>query len=433
MKDVNLLNLGNRIRRVRNLNRLSQTATSKGIVSISHYSNIENGRYAASEDTLSLLASRLSVPSSYFINTHVVSNQMNEMLRMYEEMIERGDTEETQNFMESNRERFEFIASLQDEFYFRVLYFLDLINSKRVLEAAEFYKHHISCFDVIPSSLTNQMQQKYFFATGIYYFATNNYMESINYFQKSLQINNNTQLSAKISYNIALSYFNLYRYDEAISYVKEASNFYLNLHNWEKTGDCYNLLSILLREKRLLAEAEDFIHRGFDISNEGSFELRAKLFHNLALIKLDQGLYEEAIENINKSILLKQNIGSVNLFISYKVKLDILLTNKDILSLKKELKHAQKYIKTKIDKANFQFIEANMHYLMEDYDSYENLIEQSIEAYLVQESWINLDPATDHYSSYLEERSKYKKALKIQKLCTLSVKKLLGEKNYEKN
>src|SRR5690625_225895 len=48
--------------------RMSQKELAKGIISVSHLSNLEANRYKASIETIELLAKRLNVLSSYLIN-----------------------------------------------------------------------------------------------------------------------------------------------------------------------------------------------------------------------------------------------------------------------------------------------------------------------------------------------------------------------------
>ena len=93
-------------------------------------------------------------------------------------------------------------------------------------------------------------------------------------------------------------------------YAKEAKNLYLNLHDWEKTGDCYNLIAVLLREKGSLAESEEYISKGLNIIGDLYETKQAKLYHNLALVKLDQGDYTKALEWIEKSIYLKTELDT---------------------------------------------------------------------------------------------------------------------------
>ena len=193
--------------------------------------------------------------------------------------------------------------------------------------------------------------------------------ECIQNFKRVLEISGNKVFRAKITYNLSLAAYRLFDYESALMYAKEAKNLYLNLHDWEKTGDCYNLIAVLLREKGSLAESEEYISKGLNIIGDLYETKQAKLYHNLALVKLDQGDYSKALEWIEKSIHLKTELDtSEGLFISYRIRLEIILSKKDIISLRKNLKLAKMHIKTAEDRAHYLFIEAQTFYLLEELD-----------------------------------------------------------------
>lgn len=431
--EVKILNLSNRIRRLRKLKGFSQVEACRGIVSISHYSNIENGRYMASEDTLSLLANRFSVPNSYLLKTAQSSKGTRELIEIYEKMIERGENEEARKYLDSYKKKLEYIDSLMDEFSFRMTHFIFLIQTNQIEASSDYYEKHIESYENVPDLLNSKLQQKYYYVTGLYHYTKGNYTCSIHYSKKSILTEENNSHKARISYNIALCYFNLYQFDQALLYVKKAGTLYLELHNWDKTGDSYNLISLLLREMKLWTKAEEYIGKGFDIAGKNAIELQSKLHHNLALIKYDQGIYEEALESVNEAIRLKEKAGNLDLFISHHTKMNILLEAKDILELKKELKTARKYISDPVSEAHFLFVEASMHYLLEDYPLYESIMPRCIQTYLEFKRWPNLEIAAEHFSLYLEKQHKYKKALYFHKLCLTALKNLRGENEYEKN
>ncbi|WP_420167139.1 helix-turn-helix domain-containing protein [Caldalkalibacillus thermarum] len=55
---------------------VSQEWVAKGIVSRSHYSNIENGRYMPAPDVLELIAKKLNVPDKYLIEHNVPDRKL---------------------------------------------------------------------------------------------------------------------------------------------------------------------------------------------------------------------------------------------------------------------------------------------------------------------------------------------------------------------
>lgn len=420
------MNLANRIKRLRVEKGLISADVCRGIISPSHYSNIENGRYAPATDTLLLLADRLSVPKDYFINVYEDSTGMDELLNKLEQKLEAGDTQEVSSFLNAQKDNFRFIPSIRQELFFNMLNYLVMITSNKKNQAQELYREKISWINNEYSRFGVQVQLKYFHVSGLHFYFQKDYEESIYFFKKVLEINESPQLQAKISLNIALAFTNQYQYQKALEYVEIANNLYLHLHDWERTGTCYNLKAMLLRERNLLSESERYIKKGFSISE--STELHARLYHNLSLINKDRGNYYEALENLNESIRLKESDNQLDIFVSYRAKLNLLLLMEDILALKKLLPVAYNCIEMKIDEAHYLFIQAKMDYLLEDFTKYEKSIVKSINIFLTEEAWKDLKIASEHYAIFLEENTKYKKALEHQKICMLALKNIYRER-----
>ncbi|WP_438310626.1 tetratricopeptide repeat protein [Sporosarcina sp. FA9] len=421
---MKLLNLGNRIKRIRLSNQFSQVDVCQGIISTSHYSNIENGRYHPNVETLSLLALKLSVPESYFKNSYEESKQIQELLKIYEQKIEADDTEETNFFYQSNKELLEFIPSFKQEFQFHLLRFLHLVKLRDLAGVIALYTEKIEVIQTPEDSLNAETLQRYFYVSGLYFYFIKKYDASIDYLKKTIEISMDPSFRAKITYNLSLALYSQYKYDEALLYAKEAKSIHLEMHNWIRTGECYNLIAVLLRKKNRPTESEEYIEKGFSITNDEAGELRATLYHNLALIRMDQGNYKAALDNINTCININKKNQKTYLFAPYRIKCKILLLTEDILQLIKTVAIVYNYVRSKTDEAHYQFIMAQMDYLLEDYRSYENSINKCIDIFHTESSWKNLKDAAKHYSLFLEERKRYKSALAQQKLCTLALEKM---------
>lgn len=416
------MKLHNRIRRVRVEKGLSQAEVCKGIISASHYSNFENGRYQLGTDILTLLAERLSVPNSYFSNWNEDDQLVEELLSRYEKKVECENLEDLEQFYELQKEEFLYISSVRQEFIYHLIRFKHLFKSNRLEEAKELYARFVLNAKKLYMPLERDSSQKYYYISGLYYYTSGQWDECIQCFKKAMEVSEDCLLRAKILYNLSLAAYRLFDYENALLYAKEAKNIYLNLHDWEKTADCYNLVAVLFREKGSLAESEKYISKGLHIIGELDESKQTKLYHNLALVKLDQGDYQNALEWIEKSIHLKKELDtSDSLFISYRIRLAIFLNKKDILSLRKNLKLAKKHIKTAMDRAHYLFIEAQTFYLLEDYRHYETSIMKSIELFESVGNWKNLRTAAEHYANYLGVNRSYKKAYEYQTLCTIAL------------
>ena len=421
------MRLGNRIKIIREQKGISGADFCHGIVSPSHLSNIENNRYKPSYDTILLMADRLEVPRDYFLKIDEEDYELTILLSDLENLLENGETKRVTHFLNENASRFNFISSLKQEFQFELARFYFYINTDQLIEAKRLYKEKISWFEVDSNLLNVSLLEKYNHVSGLYYYYIGDYLESLDYFKTILKTNKGLDLTARVSFNIALNLIQLHRYREALGYAKKANQIYLQQHTWLKTGDTYNLMAYLYREIGKLDKAELMVSKGFDIIGTGSEILQARLYHNLALIYKDKKLLEEAIINIEKSIHLKQKNNNVDIFISYNLKHTILLEQENLIDLMKSLDESVKYIKTNKEKALYLFIQSKAYFLLSDVEAYESKIKKSISLFRSDKDWKFTYHASDHYSNFLESKNKYKNALYYQKLALHSLLNIYQE------
>ena len=153
----------------------------------------------------------------------------------------------------------------------------------------------------------------------------NNYDEALIFFNKCLEINNN---SSDIYFNLGLIYkkkglldLSVKNYKEAIKFNSEFLDAYINLgvvfEQQEKYNECLNILDSLIKKDKTnykayfnlgnifkkLSRFEDSINayeKAIKINNH-----QAEIFFNLALVLKKIGNYDDAIVNYNKAIRLK--------------------------------------------------------------------------------------------------------------------------------
>ena len=163
------MKLHNRIRRVRVEKGFSQAEVCKGIISASHYSNFENGRYQLGTDILTLLAERLSVPYSYFSNWNEDDQSVEELLNRYEEKVEGGNLEDLEQFYDLQKEQFTYISSVRQEFVYHLTRIEHLFKLNRLEEAKELYARFVLIAKKFYMPLERANSQKYYYVTGLYY------------------------------------------------------------------------------------------------------------------------------------------------------------------------------------------------------------------------------------------------------------------------
>lgn len=423
------LHIGKRLKMLRKSKKISQQETCHGIISPSHYSNIETGRFEASEETLLLLAERLSVPAAYLYRIDKEDQEIQSLLRQYEKLIEAGEAESLSNFYDQNIDKFTYISSVRQELFFYLLKCIDLFRSDRFSNFGRTYLAQVSLYvdEDILSTLDLAIQEKYFYVSGLYYYESGDFNKCIHHFANTLYLNSDPLLHARLTFNIALAHYQNYKYEEAQRYAYKAKDLYLNLHIWNKTADCYNLLGILYKEQKDLPAAENYIKKGLNILSDETEETYSKLLHNLALVSIEKQNYEKALGSINKSIQLKKEYGHGALFSSYRVKLNIYLDIEDVVSVTKWSVDARKACVTKLDEAHLQVIAAKSDYLLEWFSSYEELMEKSIKIYHDTKEWKSLKPLAEQLADYYAQKNQYKKAYELQQLCLLAIKSMNKE------
>ncbi|MGG0663913.1 tetratricopeptide repeat protein [Viridibacillus arvi] len=421
------MKLGNRIKRIRLLKGLKQADICHGIISPTHYSNIENCRYTPSIDTLKLLAGRLEVPERYFHNIYEDTTEMQNILSTLESKIEKESVEEVRQFLDLHQDQFRYIASIRQEYYFLLLKFLALVKMEQDNLAIELYENEIAMVEIDESQLFVSTRHQYLYVTAVYHFYVGNFKESGEKFKRLLVMNEDQLLSARISYNIAMSHFQLCQFERALKYAIEAKDLYLKLHEWMRAGDSYNLIAGLLIEMHDLDEAQEYLQKGFNICQPEFENLKALLHHNYAMILLEQGLLEEALSQIEYAIEYKREISYADKYVSNRLRCEILLELDRLVEAKKEMSTLENSIRTISNKADYFLFSAMVEYKEGNFDKYEEFISKSIEIYKEHINLKQLKLASEHYANYLAMKKKYKKAFELQLLCTECLKKYVGE------
>jgi HTH-type transcriptional regulator, quorum sensing regulator NprR len=109
--------IGNRIKYLRQKNNLSLEVLAKGIVSLSHLSNIEAGRYIASEEILSPLTKSLKVPQPSLTGFTQKDSKLETLLNKLSYKIH-TNLEETNEILDEISTSYEFINSPILEYYY---------------------------------------------------------------------------------------------------------------------------------------------------------------------------------------------------------------------------------------------------------------------------------------------------------------------------
>lgn len=420
------MHIGSRLRRLRESNSFTQKEVSSGIISTSHYSNIESGRFEPSSDVLALLANRLEVPIAYFQKIHEDDASLQKRLLEYEELL--SDMNGIPEFFNKHGSQFAYISSINQEIMFNLLKYMELVKVGRIPEAQVHYSVEIA---YIPQKFfenaSRSLFEKYTYTSALFYYFKKDYEASISHFEDALYLTREKSLSAKINYNISLALFQLYDYGTALIYAKRAKRQYMHLHNWAKSGDCYNLIASLYLEQHKTKEAKRYIDKGLSVLGNSVMETHGRLYHNLAFTLMEEKEFTDALKMINTCIEVKKQLKSKNLFDSEQLRLRILFHLGDLLAVRESMNRLQGSIQNELEKARLDYFEAKLYHILHEYDLYEQKMKNSIRHLHANEDWKALKDAVRHISLHYEANKKYKNAYKYQELCIHAYKRLTME------
>ncbi|MGN7387337.1 helix-turn-helix domain-containing protein [Sporosarcina sp. SAFN-015] len=421
------MHIGSRIRRLRESRSLTQKDASFGIISTSHYSNIESGRFEPSSDVLELLAERLDVPIAYFQRVHEDDAGLQKILTEYEELLS-SDLKGIPGFLNKHRRQLAYISSIHQEILFHLLKYTELVKVGQILEAQAYYSSEIA---YIPQTFfenaSRLLIEKYTYISGLFYYFNKDYQASISHFQDALHLTRVESLSAKINYNISLALYKLYDYGTAHVYAKRAKHQYIHLHDWAKSGDCYNLIAALYLDQHKVKEARQYIDKGFSVLRIPMTTTHGWLYHNLAYVLMEENNYAQALKTVNQCIEMKKQLKCTTLFDSQLLKLRILFQHGDQLALRESMNRLQSTIENDLDQANLDYYEGKLYHALGEYDLYEQKMRNCIRHLHANEDWKKLKDAAQDISLYYESIKKYKNAYKFQELCIEAYKRLTME------
>lgn len=421
------VHLGTRLKKLREAKGLSQKEISHGIVSTSHYSNIESGRFDPSHDVLHLLANKLEVPTSYFYKIYEDHPDLQVLLIQYEKLLNTNE-KEVQGFLTKHVNKLTYISSIKQEILFNLLKYLELVRFAQITLAQNHYTSEIK---IIPTDYidqaSNSILEKYTFVTGIYQYFNREYKKSIRYFLDSLHLTKDEVLSAKLNYNISMALYNSYDYGTALVYAKQALGLYMHFHDWDKCGHCYNLIAALYMEQHKMEDAKHYIEKGSSIITDKKSKLYADVCHNQAYFFYLEKEYMQALREINRSLEILQQHQSKNAFNAMKLKVEIVLKLKDFKTLHTFLPHLKEAISSEIEQDQLTYLEATIYYFMGEYEEYEQKMRSCIAGFRINKDWKSLKTAAHHFSNYFAEQKKYKNAYTYQELCILSYSNMTFE------
>ncbi len=430
------MHISNRLKKIRKLRKIERNDLAKGIVSYSHLSNIETGRFEPSSDILIALAQKLNVPSDYLVRTSEKDMSLEKLLLELKSSIDNLDLERAVEIISDIHSRVPYINSIYQETFFELLegYYLykkeNYDNSFRIFEKNVLPHIVDSNIDTLPT----EFKEVYYYLLAVKYYFSGDYDSSYLYFERQLLLVNSNFLKAIINYNLALVFMRLNKMNDAVIFAQNALDLHLHERQWYKAAETDNLLGIIYWEKYDLINAEKHLINALEMTNQYNFDvLKPNIFHNLGLVYKEENKINKSLEYFFRSLKLKKEAQSNNIQATYRAILNILLVQNLLGKAKGFLEEAKQFSTVEEDKFQLKIVEARINYRLNEYDRFEAFMKESVNYFQLIGRWkVVLEIAEDLGDYYVSLR-KYKLATKYFKIALIANKKLNGGRFSEKD
>lgn len=290
------MDLGQKLKFLRNKQNSTQHEIVEGICSVSYYSKIENGNVVPNEEILQLLAERFGIAPQELVQIEeVVNDQVVQEAENIYNLIKEDQAaakEAYQSFLEdfenSSDPGIRLLISLIELRF--ALRFSTMEEIEEKFQEAESLKDY-SNLKIMP--LFNRV-------CGLYYYETGNYDAALELYL-GLANSLNYPYKADIHYELSLVYNRKGNMYKSIKHLEKALNEYLQEMNYDKCTVCYFLLGINYFKMGNYDEAIDYYDRIEKVIADDKNLLR-KVYHNLGLAYEKKKDIEKAIDYYKKSL-----------------------------------------------------------------------------------------------------------------------------------
>ena len=423
------MHLGKRLRYIRLKNNLSQEKLAKGIVSVSHLSNLESGRYSASEETIRFLAKRLKVSESYLSGSLTPDKNLDEQLsKLFVTIL--TDVTNTPNILATIHEPINCIYQEWTYFYLTCSYYYKV---NKLDKAKDIEENTLTYFISENDSLTEYPQilkQAYFYYKGISAYRNNHLESSYRSFNKLTDYVHFNKIYADIQYNLALISYQLSDYFKAKKHTDIANEFYLQNGDLDKLAETHNLLGTIYCESFMFKDSLRELNKAMKFAKSLNIRyLESRILHNKGLVYKGLGEENKALEMFLNSYRLKVKMNFENMVVTIGELLECQINLGRYTETKQLLKTASQYMKTENDYQLLNSIKGNID--LHEGNEVE-FIKKKTEAlnYFIHNNLKYAKGIAKELGDYYFEKNKYKNAATYYKM---ELNLILGEKGGEKS
>lgn len=296
------MKIGSKIRFHRLKQKLTQQNLSKGIISISNLSKLENNQVTPSDDIVHLLCERLGLN-----NPVDRENHLNELLEKWNHALLWNKEEEARSTHEVIQRDLDQTDDPTTHFLYKILCFRVQLLRGDLTEAFSQMVHIQSNY----KELTDKLKFYFHKYKGNYYYLMKEYekakgelKEAETYFVLGNVVNEEERADLYYLFSLVLTRLHMYRL--AIYYGEKSLSIFQRVYYQKRCAEVHLLLGICYRRIRNSEDALKHYEWANFISHSIHYtSLHSKIEQNFGYLKSFMHKSDEAIRHFEKSIELK--------------------------------------------------------------------------------------------------------------------------------
>ncbi|MBU8567724.1 helix-turn-helix transcriptional regulator [Virgibacillus pantothenticus] len=420
-----MIDIGYIIKLQRTKCNMTQEELSKGIVSLSYLSKIENQKTNANPEIIQSLCNRLGIEL-----TDTPDAQIEEKCRkwygmLYDRFDKREITEkyeELQKIMDGNIN----CQTIMFEIH-KIRYYVVLRNFKKALHKINELHNMSDSFNPTHKYYWNKFK-------GNYYSFQENHQQSLHCYKKAEKASRLADIGeeeiADLHYGISIEYSKLLNGLETINYAKQAMTVFQSEYNFVRCAQCHILLGIAYQRIKMNDDALKNFKQAMRLGKLNQEEQIIQLVHlNLGRFYANMGDFKKSIENY----LLTLNTTDLN----YKPKLEAIISliqnfhqNNEYSKAKEYLMLAEDTLSLSVENEYYKFYNyatlVYTHLLNGELKDFVSILVKEFIPYLRQrKDYQHIVFYSKLLASYLEDMGKHKASTQYYKLAVSSYDQLI--------
>lgn len=311
--------VGTKLKRLRKQKRLTQEVLSRGIISVSYLSAIENNQKELPDHLLSLFADRLEVSTEFLLGTEDKERSEGIKLQLQEarDLLYRDQYEEADTLLRAVPLLVKDYYNVELQIDMSIVKAMYYINSGNITQAEEIIDR-LMLYDIFKYP---NLYFRFLRIVGVIHYHKGNYLLSIERYKQAFELDIDADIDVDIDKiavdnallfnNMGISYFRLGHVHKALSYIKEAIN------KFQKSGCLYNAVEAQITLGGIYYKMQDwkksyqlFLNISKVSVEIGNVNLEARVFHYLGMIHLQLKNVELGISYLEKALAYKREIGN---------------------------------------------------------------------------------------------------------------------------